>query len=108
MGVKQLFAERLKELREENNMTQEQLGKLLNVTKQAISSYEKGENEPSLDTLVKIAEIFNVSLDYLFGRTKQKDNLYIQNEILINTLNDKNKRKFLIDICKILDNYSLK
>lgn len=103
-----MFAERLRELREEHEMTQEELGKLLNVTKQAIYTYEKCENEPSLDALIKIADTFDVSLDYLLGRTRQKINLQMHNEMLLHTLNDKNKRKLLYDICKVLDNYSFK
>lgn len=102
-----MFADRLRELREENDMTQEQLGKLLNVTKQAVYSYEKGENEPSFDSLIKIADIFNVSLDYLLGRTKQKQNLCMGNELLLRTLNNKNKRKLLIDICKSLNSFNI-
>lgn len=102
-----MFGDRLKELREESEMTQEQLGKILNVTKQTISNYENGDNEPTLDTLVKISDIFNVSLDYLLCRTRQKPNLQVENEILLNTLNDKCKKKLLIDICKSLDDYAL-
>lgn len=102
-----MFGERLRELREESEMTQEQLGKLLNITKQAISNYEKGENEPTLDTLVKMADIFNVSLDYLLCRTNQRVNLHIENEILLNTLNDKYKKKLLVDVCKSIANYTM-
>lgn len=102
-----MFGDRLKELREESELTQEQLGKLINVTKQAVSNYENNENEPTLDTLVKISDIFNVSLDYLLCRTNQRTNLKINNEIILKVLNDKNKRKLLIDICKSLDNYNM-
>ncbi len=63
------FPEILKELREKNAMTQEQLGKQLNMSKNVISHYENGVNSPNIDTLKNIADIFDVSIDYLVGRT---------------------------------------
>lgn len=59
---------RLKELRREKNMTQEDLGKILGVTKVSISGYEKGTRIPSMETLINILDIFMVSADYLLGR----------------------------------------
>lgn len=102
-----MFGDRLKDLREEFEMTQEELGKRLNVTKQAVYTYEKGENEPSLDALVKIADIFDVSVDYLLCRTNQRTNLQINNQILLDTLNDRYKKKLLVDVCKSIANYTM-
>lgn len=102
-----MFGDRLKTLREEFEMTQEELGKKLNVTRQSIYTYEKGENEPTMDTLVKIADMFDVSVDYLLCRTNQRVNLQINNEVLLNALNDRYKKKLLVDISKSLDNYAL-
>ena len=62
-----LFSKRLKKLRLEANYTQEQLGGMLNVTKACISSYESGNRMPSIETLVDIANLFKVDLDYLIG-----------------------------------------
>lgn len=59
---------RLRELRKENNMSQEQLGKLLGVTKVSVSGYENGTRIPSLDILNGILDVFMVSADYLLGR----------------------------------------
>ena len=59
------FKDRLKALRKEFNMQQRDLGRILNYGSTAISNYESGRNEPSIGDLVKIAECFNVSLDYL-------------------------------------------
>lgn len=61
------LGERIKYLREELNLTQEDLGKILNVSKPTISRYEANLNEPNSDTLIKISKYFNVSIDYLFG-----------------------------------------
>lgn len=72
MQRKVKFGERLKILREESNLTIEQLAEKLGIVKQTISKYENSQREPKYETLVKIAEIFNVSLDYLFGRTDKR------------------------------------
>lgn len=63
-----LLAKRIKELRNEKNLTQEDLGKLINVTKVSICCYENGTRVPSLETIVTLADIFEVSLDNLLGR----------------------------------------
>lgn len=63
------FPEILKELREKKGITQQQLASTLNLSKNAISHYEKGVNMPNLDTVQKIADVFDVSVDYLLGRT---------------------------------------
>lgn len=59
---------RLRELRKENKMSQEDLGKLLGVTKVSISGYENGTRIPSLDVLHGILDVFSISADYLLGR----------------------------------------
>ncbi|KAF5070521.1 helix-turn-helix protein [anaerobic digester metagenome] len=63
------FGDRLKSIRLENDMTQEELGNLLNKSKNNISQYETGKREPDLDTLDIISDYFKVSLDYLLGKT---------------------------------------
>ena len=63
-----LLAKRIKELRKEKELTQEDLGKLINVTKVSICCYENGTRVPTLETIVALADIFEVSLDNLLGR----------------------------------------
>ena len=63
------FATRLKELRLENNYTQVKMAEKLGIRQQSYVRYEKGTGEPSLESLVAIAKIFNVSIDYLLGVT---------------------------------------
>lgn len=60
---------RLKKLRNSKKITQEELGKKVNVTKVSISGYENGNRSPDTDTLQKIADFFDVSTDYLLGRS---------------------------------------
>ncbi|MBP3038534.1 helix-turn-helix transcriptional regulator [Bacillaceae bacterium Marseille-Q3522] len=62
------FSERLRMLRDEHNLKQEEMAKKLNITTSAYGYYEQGRNEPSIETLQKIAMIFRVSIDYLVGR----------------------------------------
>jgi transcriptional regulator with XRE-family HTH domain len=59
------FGEILKELRLNANLKQSELGKMLNVRNTTVSAWEKNENEPDLNTLKRISQIFNVSIDYL-------------------------------------------
>ena len=61
---------RLKELRKKKGISQLRLATDLNTTQNTISRYETGEREPGIDELVKIADYFNVSVDYLIGRTE--------------------------------------
>ena len=61
---------RLKELRKKKGISQLKLATDLNTTQNTISRYETGEREPGIDELIKIADYFNVSVDYLIGRTE--------------------------------------
>lgn len=60
---------RLKDLRKEKKVTQLQLAMALNMSQNTISRYETGERRAGYDELIKIADYFNVSIDYLLGRT---------------------------------------
>jgi len=62
------FPERLQKLRERRRMNRKALGELCGLSKNIIGQYEKGEKEPSLRTLVELADFFEVSVDYLLGR----------------------------------------
>ncbi len=67
------FAERIKELRAEHNLTQEQLGEVIGVKHYSIYSYEKGRSYPEMRGLVMLADYFGVSMDYLAGRTDRRE-----------------------------------
>ena len=62
------FAERLYELRTEKNLTRVELANKLCVSVRLISYWENGERECDFDMLIKLAELFSVSIDYLLGR----------------------------------------
>ena len=58
----------LKELRQSKSITQSDLGKALSISPSAIGMYEQGRREPDAEILVKIADYFDVTTDYLLGR----------------------------------------
>lgn len=63
----------LKKLRLQNNLTQEDLAKIINKSSVAYGYYESGRNEPDIETLKKIADYFDVSLDFLCDRPRPYD-----------------------------------
>lgn len=66
------FGERLRQLRTARGLTQAQLSDLLGGSKMMISSYESGSRFPPYPTLVKIANLYGVTIDYLLGAEKHK------------------------------------
>ncbi len=87
---------RLKELRKKEHLTQTEFANKLNIPPTTYAGHEKGDNEPSLKLLIKYANFYNVSLDYLVGR------LY-NNEIGFLTDKQKNIAKNI----KYLNDYEL-
>lgn len=75
------FSAILKRLREELQLTQEQLSNRLNISRSRLASYEQGVREPDLETLEIFADFFNVDIDYLVGRSDHSTKLTQDNEI---------------------------
>jgi len=72
-----IVGKRLKSLRETLNISQSKLSKLAGTTQSTINRYEQGETSPSVKTFLWYADYFDVSLDYVFGRTdKPQGTLY--------------------------------
>ncbi len=69
----QILAKRLKELREERRIYQREFAATLGMSFRGYQNYETGQSEPKLATLIAIADYFNVSTDYLLGRTDVPD-----------------------------------
>lgn len=59
--------ERLRELRRKNKLTQKELAAFLGISESAYGYYEQGRNEPSIDTVIKLAKKYDVSIAYLLG-----------------------------------------
>lgn len=60
---------RLRDLREDKDLTHEQLVKILKMHKTTYTNYEQGKREPPFDFIIKIAKFYNVSIDYIAGFT---------------------------------------
>jgi len=63
------FSKRLLELRKQHNMTQRDVANYLSIAQPSYIRYENGTAEPTLDNLVRLADLFDVSSDYLIGRS---------------------------------------
>ena len=63
------FCDRLRQLRNEKGLSQLDLSKLLKISKSSVNMYERGEREPGLEMLELIADMFNVDMDYLLGKS---------------------------------------
>lgn len=68
-----MLSDRLKELRKESSYTQEDMAKKIGITKSAYGYYEQEKTIPDAFTLEKLADIFNVSTDYLLGKTELRN-----------------------------------
>lgn len=70
MGEKTLY-QRIRELREDHDLTQVQMGKILSCSQRVYSNYERGELDIPTEILIKLADFYEVSVDYLLNRTEQ-------------------------------------
>ncbi|MBW4827619.1 MAG: helix-turn-helix transcriptional regulator [Clostridiaceae bacterium] len=78
------IGKRIKMLREDERLNQKELAKALNISNTTLSQYETGQRTPSDDIKIKLANFFNVSTDYLLGRTDIKN----QSEKISNAVED--------------------
>ena len=105
-----MFKERLKELRKMNGITQKELAEHLGFTHVAVVKWENGQREPDFSTVVKIARFFNVSTDYLLGKTdepsiilaNEKISVPAQYEDVLVALNEGDKNLTQDDIGRIV------
>ena len=102
---------RLKQLRKERSLTQADVAKLLNITRQGYANYENEITNPTPAILIKLADFFECSTDYLIGRENEIGTVIINNglkadevELLqIYRKQNEQKRKFLMTFAKGLD-----
>lgn len=90
----------LKILRNSKKLTQSDMGKILNITAPTYNGYETEKYEPNIETLCKLADFYNVTLDYLVGRERKNDIGYLTDKqysavILIKQLNNDNLNREL-------------
>lgn len=76
---------KIKELRKNKGLTQEDISKILNIARSTYNGYEQEISEPNIETLCKLADYYNVTLDYLVGHENENDFGYLD-ELDINIL----------------------
>jgi transcriptional regulator with XRE-family HTH domain len=97
----EIVANRLKQLRKGMNISQVRVGELLGVPQSSIYRYEYNQSSPSFENMVRYADFFDVSLDYIFGRTDDpKGKMFeFQPKELTDTIKDKEELRQFINMC---------
>lgn len=106
------FGRKLKGLIEERNITQKELATQLNISPSTISSYVQNTREPDFETLRKIACYFETTIDYLISESENKENSFMQDELLrvFHTMSEPQRELFVEQgkaIVKIQKKYGL-
>jgi transcriptional regulator with XRE-family HTH domain len=97
----EILCERLKQLREEKDVSLEEVARVTGISKSLMSRYERGLVEPGLKALSKLVKYYNVSLDWLFGFTDKRDPIDITNNPFLGlTDNKKNEALSFIQFLK--------
>ena len=73
IGGDDMLYKRIRDLREDRDMTQKQMGEVLSCSQRVYSNYERGELDIPTEILIKLADFHNVSVDYLLNRTEKKE-----------------------------------
>lgn len=101
------FSERLKKLRKDTGLTQVDVASKLGISQQAYASWERGAKKPTQDNLVKIAQILNVSVDYLVGNSQETsdelDNIELLFRMNSKGLTEEEKRIFKKELIEFMD-----
>lgn len=96
-----MLGNNLKAYRIKSRYSQSDIANLLNVTKQTVSNWEKGKRLPDINILVKLANLYNVTLDTLTGSDKRNSSIEILN-VVSNLPNDKKDK--LLEFLKVIAN----
>lgn len=105
---------RIKDLREDMDLTQKEISKILNIHINTYANYERGKREITLDILILMAKFYNVSIDYIAGITQNKrglNNLNEEENNLLeqyNSLTEKNKGKLEDRLEQLIENQTKK
>ncbi|CAH0120979.1 MULTISPECIES: helix-turn-helix domain-containing protein [unclassified Paenibacillus] len=93
------MGDRLRQLRMNRNISQEEVARTIGITRSAYSHYEINNRQPVYETLLKLAAFYDVSLDYIVSGVSSRPDAGEANEIirLLNTM-DQDKRKYTIDL----------
>lgn len=101
------FSERLKELRKGAHLTQVELAGKLGIVQSSYADWERGKKKPTQENLVKIAQILNVSVDYLVGNSEEKsdelDNIELLFRMNSKDLTDEEKAVFKKELIEFME-----
>ena len=101
------FSERLKKLRKQAQLTQVDVAEKLGISQPAYASWERGIKRPTQENLVKIAQILNVSVDYLVGNSEEKldelDNIELLFRMNSKGLTEEEKAVFKKELIEFMD-----
>ena len=101
------FSERLKKLRKQVQLTQVEVAEKLGISQPAYASWERGVKKPTQENLVKIAQILNVSVDYLVGNSGEKsdelDNIELLFRMNTNGLTEEEKKVFKKELIEFIE-----
>ncbi len=101
------FAERLKTLRKEVKLTQTQIAEKLNISQQAYASWKRGVKKPTQENLVKIAQVLNVSVNYLVGNleinSEELDNIELPFRMNSKGLTEEEKEIFKKELIEFME-----
>lgn len=89
------FPAKLRFLREQRGLTQQDFGRLFRLSKQTISAYENGDASPPADTLILMADYFGVTVDFLFGRKTEEEQTGKTENAPLDKLATENRKKVL-------------
>lgn len=89
----------LSELRKSRKLTQEEFAEIMHMNKSTIAHYEQGLVCPNVNTLMKIADFFNVNIEYILGRSSYKESLSTLNNCFYNEMS-------YLDVAKFLKTYN--
>lgn len=95
------IVKRIRSLRESAGLSQAKIAAMIGITQTSVNRYENGQADPPLETLLWYADFFDVSLDYVFGRTDNPEGKLYDNQpkvIEAMTKEDKQLRQF-VDMC---------
>ena len=95
---------RIKDLREDKDMTQKELAKIIGITQATLSDYEVEKTEPKKDIWVKLASFFDVSIDYLMGQTNNPSNEEFTKGLTEEEIKDLTHYRDLLKIKRAVEN----
>ena len=78
-----MIGERLQELRKDHGLSQEQLAQILGVSHYTVSSYECNRSDPDDKSKIKLAQLFNVSVDYMLGLIDERFSFQREDDLLV-------------------------